>query len=223
MAFIRNSHKFTSEQSAAIESIAKAFSNETHRNRSCEYGSDCKFSELCVNNSTYRTRPCAYGPNCKFGELCKYANDSSKLIPIKCKYDLKCYNDSCQRFHTGQTMEEYISVNQFTWPEKEEKSVESFKDSFVIQIDEPKNAVSLEDSIGIDIINREMDEVCDEIDIITHKKEFLEEVERLGVDEFDQFIEKVEIFNIYKKTLKLVAEEYQYARFIFDYISNISK
>jgi len=219
MAFIRNSRSFTSEQSAAVESVAKAFfSNENHSNP----------TEV---HDAYRTRPCAFGPNCNRGESCTYANDSSKLVAVLCRFDTKCFNKgSCRRFHAGQTMDEYIAVNKFTWPLKKvpvekSSSVEKYDDSFVIQIDEKDVAVkSEEDLIKMD---NEINEVCAEIVSELQKQEMWdmieEETNRLGrtedEEEFDNFVEYWETVHVYQKTLEKLHDEshyaqYQYAEFI---------
>lgn len=208
MAFIRPSrNSFTSEQSAAVESVAKAFfSNEGHHSKPAEVF------------DAYRTRPCAYGPNCNRGDSCTYANDSEKLVPVPCKFNARCFNrKSCHRFHTGQTMDEYITVNNFTWPEKnvteeEETSSSSTSeksdDSFVIQIEESNE--SEEDNLECEI-----DEVCDEIDITTHQEEFLNEIDLAGADyEFDNFVDYTETLHAFQTTLKKLHDEYQYVQFI---------
>ena len=249
MAFIRPSRNaFTSEQSAAVESVAKAFfSNETR-------------SKPADVFDAYRTRPCAYGPNCNRGDTCTYANDSAKLVPVPCRFDAKCFTrEFCRRFHTGQTMDEYITVNNFTWPEKKQEEVkvldvESSADdvavqaafysrifdevsspsdhSFVIQIDEKSIAVE-SDSPAMsamsddDLIESEIQEVCDEIQKDAQKREMWDELEaenyRLGRteydEEFDNFVDYCEAVYAYQKTLEKLYEEseyaqYQYAEFI---------
>lgn len=210
MAFIRsrNARSFTSDQSAAVEIIAKAFSTEqkTHSNHTDEY-------------DTYRTRPCAFGPNCNRGESCTYANDSGKLVAMKCKFDTKCFNrGSCRRFHAGQTMDEYITVNNFTWPAKKvqestkvsvEESDEKSDHSFVIQID---------DHIEMD---NEINEVCAEILAESQKQELWDEMveENYRLDrtesdeEFDNFVEYWETVHVYQKTLEKLHDESQYAQY----------
>ena len=215
MAFIRsrNALSFTSDQSAAVESIAKAFSIEqkTHS----------KTAEVC---DAYRTRPCAFGPNCNRGESCTYANDSEKLVAMRCKFDNKCFNrGSCRRFHTGQTMDEYITVNNFTWPAKkvqEEEStkvsVDSSDHSFVIQIEDRID--SDEDLIEMD---NEITEICAVILAESQKQELwnemVEENYRLNrtesEEEFDNFVEYWETVHVYQKTLEKLHDESQYAQY----------
>lgn len=211
MAFIRPSrHAFTSEQSAAVQIIAKAFL-PTAKNT---------LIRVADSSETFRTRPCAFGPNCNRGDSCTYANDSMKLIPMRCKFDDKCYNkESCRRFHTGQTMDEYITINRFTWPEKKvtvEESDEKSDDSFVIQIDEK----GLESDA--DLIESEITEVCAEIEEELHKKETFDDLEsenyRLNRteydEEFDNFVDYCETVYVYQKTLQNLHDESQYAEFV---------
>lgn len=210
MAFIRNSRNssFTSDQSAAVESVAKAFfSNEKKA-----------YSKPSDEFSTYRTRPCAFGPNCNRGDLCTYANDSEKLVPMRCKFDDRCFNkESCRRFHTGQTMDEYITINAFTWPAKKvtvEESDEKSDDSFVIQIDEK--------GLESDRIESEITEVCAEIEEELHKQETFNDLEaenyRLNRteydEEFDNFVDYCETVYVYQKTLQKLHDESQYAEFV---------
>ena len=219
MAFIRPSRNaFTSEQSDAVESVAKAFfSNEktTH-------------SKPAEVFDAYRTRPFAYGPNCNRGDTCTYANDSEKLVPGPCKFDARCFNrKSCLRFHTPPTMDECITVNNFTWPAKKVKEVtyeetsssstsEKSDDSFVIQIEESNESEYSEDSEYSEYnLECEIDEVCDEIDITTHQEEFLNEIDLAGADyEFDNFVDYTETLHAFQTTLKKLHDEYQYAQFI---------
>ena len=211
MAFIRNSRSFTSEQFDVVESIAKAFS-------SSEKKTDSKPTEVY---DSYRTRPCSFGPNCNRGESCTYANDSTKLVPMRCKFDSKCFNrGTCTRFHTGQTMDEYITVNNFKWPEKKEdtnsESSESSSDSFVIQIDE-----KVEQEVDLINMDNQIDEVCTEIVSESQKQEMWDEIvaenERLGrtesEDEFDNFVEFFETVHVYQKTLEKLHDESQYAQY----------
>lgn len=240
MAFIRNSRSFTSEQAAAVESVAKAFfSNEKKT-----------YSKPTEVFNTYRTLPCAYGPNCNRGDLCTYANDFDNLVPVPCRFDTKCLTrKSCRRFHTGQTMDEYITVNNFTWPAKkvtvEESASSSTVDSstddvavqaafysrifddvssdhsFVIQIDEKVDKKSIAVESDEDIMEREINEVCAEIEDEAHKHEMWiemqEENRRLAQtesdDEFDNFVEYCEAVCEYQKTLKKIHDESQYAEY----------
>jgi hypothetical protein len=144
---------------------------------------------------------------------------------MRCKFDNKCYNrGTCTRFHTGQTMDEYIAVNRFVWPEKKKTSPiveetssstsEKCDDSFVIQIDDD---VSVQEDLTE--IEREMNEVCDEIDILAYQEEFLNEVDRLGADiDFEHFVDYNETLRVYQKTLEKLHDEYQYAHFIREYM-----
>jgi hypothetical protein len=217
MAFIRNSRSFTSEQFDAVNSIAKAFS-------ATEKKSDSKTTEVY---DAYRTRPCSFGTNCNRGESCNYANDSTKLVPIRCKFDSKCFNrGSCIRFHTGQTMDEYITLNNFKWPSKKfqvEDDVSSVSKSFVTQMEE-----SEEDLIKMD---NEINEVCAEILYESQKRELwaemVEENRRLGQtesdDEFNNFVEYCEAVSVYQKTLQKLHDESEYAQYQYSQFSQGSE
>jgi hypothetical protein len=115
-------------------------------------------------------------------------------------------------------MEEYININNFTWPVKvtvdeDKKPVEEDEkpeDSFVIQIDEE------------DLIENEINEVCAEIEEESKKKETFDDMEeenrRLGQtesdDEFDNFVDYCETVYVYQKTLEKLHDESQYAEFV---------
>jgi hypothetical protein len=112
-------------------------------------------------------------------------------------------------------MDEYINVNNFTWPVKKatvenDEDDEKSEDSFVIQIDEE------------DLIESEINQVCAEILIESQKRELwydmLEENRRLGQtesdDEFDNFVEYCETVCVYQKTLEKLHDESQYAEFV---------
>jgi len=128
MAFIRNAQNFTAAQADVASTISSAFRYDDEYSRS--YNSSYKITTAHTSTHTtsnYRTKPCLKGENCtyideKTGEdKCQFANDPSKLVPVKCMYNARCRNEHCKRLHDGQTMEEYITINQFTWPEKIEK------------------------------------------------------------------------------------------------------
>jgi len=115
-------------------------------------------------------------------------------------------------------MDEYITVNNFTWPAKKvqestkvsvEESDEKSDHSFVIQID---------DHIEMD---NEINEVCAEILAESQKQELWDEMveENYRLDrtesdeEFDNFVEYWETVHVYQKTLEKLHDESQYAQY----------
>lgn len=309
MAFIRNSQNFTSAQADVVSTISKAFRYDD------EY---VRPNNVTVHTtSNFRTKPCLKGPNCtyidqKTGEdKCQFANDPSKLVPIKCMYNERCRNERCTRLHTGQTMDEYILNNQFTWPEKKETVTQEMSlaskydsNSFIIKIDdttdeesddeenraidrvckassaEQFNIININDEKKENLIveqlqtlsienekkeivqhkpdemtsilclspphtliamraqnaireieeqtlaeiSREMEEICDEIEIIQHQQEFIKECEDRDSDpEIEEFIERIEAFMIYQNAQSRAIHECQYADFAYNYARSILK
>ena len=344
MAFIRNAQNFTAAQADVTTTISKAFRYDEEYSHSNVHKNKITATHT---SSNYRTKPCLKGENCtyfdeKTGEdKCQFANDPSKLVALKCMYNERCRNEHCKRLHTGQTMEEYISINQFTWPEKIEK-IEKVKEeapdmsdidakynssSFIIRIEESDEededaaidrvcevgnaehykivneipsqppstdkvekvndkvekvnedmmiesdqsmmkeeqaiqttrvrAVSQElssvfssDSVHktslwlmcprdiiasrareaiLEIeqetlreISDEIEEACDEIEIIQHQKEFMKECEDRDSDpEFEEYVDRMEAFTMYKNAQARALEELHYAQFTYQYARSV--
>ncbi len=71
-------------------------------------------------------------------------------------------------------------------------------------------------------ISDEIEEACDEIEIIQHQKEFMKECEDRDSDpEFEEYVDRMEAFTMYKNAQARALEELHYAQFTYQYARSV--
>ena len=236
MAFIsskKNTFKASQSQNEFCKAVADLFQHtrdsQNRTDRSIQYNRTvpCRFGENCKK----------IDPNTGV-DTCTYANTLDKLRGKPCRQDGMCeqhQKNNCKWYHEkqGQTMAEYAAFNgwfQKATTDQDENNIQMETDEQQVwqqgvlsEMTRMKQGVppanyaaecnrrvaKLYEEQFADEIEREMEEVCDEIDKEAHEYEFEQEVCRIYQDPDEvESDEKIAILEMHKLTCDM--HQYMY-------------
>jgi hypothetical protein len=225
MAFISNKKNTSQAQTEFCKAVADLFQNARETQNSNDTRRE-KFEKDNIDRSVQynRTVPCRFGDKCKKidhrtgVDTCSYANTLDKLRGKPCRQDGTCEQHkkgSCKWYHEkqGQTMAEYATFNGWfqTEPIVQDMQIDMKKgvpsENYAAECN--RRVSKLYEEQFADEIEREMEEVCDEIDKEVHEYEFEQEVCRIYQDPDEvELDEKIAIYEMHQLTCQL--HQYMY-------------